>query len=85
MRSRIWPAKSLEGTVMTTKVRSHSPVVGLRQFLPQPSQTKWWAILHGYGCGLFGPCALDGTPLKKAIDRYDAAPLTVSVREHRKP
>ena len=36
MRSWIWDTSSLEGTVMTAKVRSHSPVFGSLQFSIAP-------------------------------------------------
>jgi hypothetical protein len=40
MRLWIWPTSSLEGTVMMAKVRSHSPVLGLRQFSHKPARPK---------------------------------------------
>jgi hypothetical protein len=71
---------------MMAKVRSHSPVLGLRPVLaviasPKVPPSRGRAVLHGDGIRLLGPRALDGPPLEEAVDRHDAAPACKSLPE----
>lgn len=68
---------------MMAKVRSHSPVFGLRQFSHSPARPKGGVVLHCDGIGLLGPCALNGPPFEETIDRNDAASLGIGVAERR--
>src|SRR6516162_6990491 len=70
----ICPTNEFEGTVMIANVRCHSPVFGLRQFSHRPAKPKDEPSFMA----LLGPRALNSPPLEEAVDRHDAAPLSIS-------
>ena len=62
MRWWICLTNVLDGTVMIAKVRSHSPVFGLRQQSGEPERRT---VLHRDGIRLLGTCAFNGRHSKK--------------------
>ena len=52
--------------------------VRIAPVLPQARQAEGRAVLHGNSVRLLGPRALNGPPLEEAVDRHEAAPLSIS-------
>src|SRR6187455_1505893 len=51
--------------------------------LPKARETERRPVLHGDGVWLLYLRAFDSHPLEEAIDRHDAAALTIRLTEHR--
>ena len=66
-------------------MRPRKPQDSRSQFRLPPSRDTRRAVLHRDGVWLLHLRAFDRHPLEEAIDRHDAAAITICLREHRQP
>jgi hypothetical protein len=66
-------------------MRPRKPQDSRSQFRLPPSRDTRRAVLHRDGVWLLHLRAFDRHPLEEAIDRHDAAAITICLTEHRQP